>query len=144
MTLNVHRVDNSVGTSMRKVYIHAFKFAVGATGAVGTVIQGGGLAVASVVRASAGLYTVTLNNPQFFNILNFHPQVHPAAVADPALRCSYVPGSLTTSAAGVVTFQFRCTADTAVDNTLQAATDPTSGSEVHVKFLEIRDTEVDR
>lgn len=96
----------------------AFKFAVGATGAVGAI---SGKGVESVVRDSAGQYTITLKGP-IGQIINVAAMLEEAALTD------LVPQVLSTDAsANQVVIGHHITGAT------PTATDPPDGSFVHVR-----------
>lgn len=119
-----------VTTTCKAPVLSWFKFTVGATGAVGTVSQGKANLVASVVRNSAGNYTVNFNKPYPLNILFCDPKVHRNAIADAFVKMEYDVGSFTagggSGSASMVLF---------TTNAGTTATDPPNGSEVHVMLV---------
>jgi len=114
------------------------KFTVGASGAVGTLYQGRGNSVKSIVRNSAGNYTVTMNPPSVFDLLYVNVVLHRAAVGDALIKPSLDIGSFAVGATGETTFIIFCSGDTAVNDTTQVAADPITGSEFHLTWTEPR------
>lgn len=134
--------NKEVGTFARRPFFSWFKFTVGASGAVGTVTQGGGLSFLSVVRTSIGLYTVTFNppNPLAQNgLINVTPRFHRSSGTGPSILCDYKAGTFAVSGTGVATFQFNTSGNTAAGDTTQVLADPTSGGEIQCQVVESRD-----
>lgn len=114
------------------------KFTVGATGAVGTLKQGKGNSVASIVRNSAGNYTVTMNPPSMFDILDFKVQLHRDLVGDALVSPSLDVGSFAVAANGTTSFIIFCSGNTTTTNVVQIAADPIVNSEMHIQWTEPR------
>lgn len=125
-----HSFNQIVTTTAKAPVLSFFKFAVGAIGAVGTLSQGKANLVTSVVRNSAGNYTVNFNKPYPLNLLFVDPRVHRNAIADAYVTAEYDVGSFTAGGgSGSASMVILCTAG----NTI--ATDPPNGSEVHVVLV---------
>lgn len=134
--------NKEVGTVASHPVFHFIRIKIGAAGAVSSTFQGGGLSISSVALGTTGLYTLTFAPPAPFYPIVMDPKYHKPLATSPRINVSYVPGSWTVSAAGVVTMQIQCTGDTAANNTAQVAANPTSGSEIHMTLVECYNTAV--
>lgn len=110
----------------------AGKFAVGAVGAVGTITPGAGHAIASVVRNSAGNYTITFKDtyPDFLGVKAWISFATAGAVLNPALavRCwAYTPKPA--SGGATVVLQVVTLASPEV------AADTPTGTEIHFEVM---------
>jgi len=125
----IHGFNQIVTTTAKAPVLSFFKFNItDASGAVGTVSQGKANLIASVVRNSAGNYTVTFNKPYPLNILFCDPKVHRNAISDTFVKMEYDVGSFTPGGSDSTMVLFTTNAGT-------TATDPPNGSEVHVMLV---------
>lgn len=120
----------SIKTHNTAVVRDAFKFAIGASGAVGTVSQGSGGFVSGVAKTATGRYTVTLNTPYPSSIIYVHPTLSISAVTAGTSKCAYKEGSYSASAGTFEITVSKPTDDTHA--TTQVAVDPENPSEIMV------------
>lgn len=119
----MHSYNHGLVTSAKGMAIEHFAFAVGATGAVGTILQHSSNVVASVTRTGAGAYTVQLNKPYPPRLVDCVVNVHVAGPTVP-LHAFYVRDSYNAS-----TGSFSIGMG---DADTPAATDPANGDDVGV------------
>lgn len=119
----------------------AFKFAVGAAGAVGTISQGSGAFISGVAHTAAGRYTVTFAKPYPASLILCQPSLSCTDPDADLVTCRYKTNSYSPTAG---TFEI-CTADVdgldgnALAAVLMSAVDPANPSEVMVDlaFLDV-------
>lgn len=127
-----HKFNKELTTPCYNALIGWFKFAVGATGAVGTISQLKGNMISSITREDVGEYTVQLTHPYPEALINLRASINRAAVGDADVRVDYDAASYSKTAG---TFTLFCSGHTAADNTAQVAADPTASSELHVEYV---------
>lgn len=115
----------ALGTTLKGCVLEAFRFTIGVSGAPTLVDNGRSGAVASVVRNSAGLYTITLEKPYWAKLVSCIPELSCVNGAGSILEARYVEGSYSASAG---TFQIVCT----LDEDAPAAADSPSGTGMDV------------
>lgn len=109
--------------------LNLVKWTTGASGAVGTLEQTKSNSIRSVVRNSAGNYTVQFNEPYPVKILDVRLDLHRTVVGD-ALRHISMDAQTYNSATGNFVFF--------VSDSTPAAADPITGSELHMAIWESR------
>lgn len=101
------------------------KVSIGGSG-VPTIASGNAKGVSSIVRNSAGKYTITLQQP-YNRLLDCSSQSISGTSAQAAPMCTIVSEAVATSAAPTVVLQYR-----AIDNS--TATDPGSGEVLLIRI----------
>lgn len=125
-----HKFNKEMTTSNLNPFVSWFKWTItNGSGAVGTISQAKGNLVESVTRNSAGVYTVQLTKPYPYAVLAVLPQVNRAAPTDTNVVANYDVSPAYSNSTG--SFVVHCTNTTGAP----IATDPPSGSEVHVMVV---------
>lgn len=128
----MNRSTKKVETFEKGIVHIAGKVAIGAVGAVGTITPGTGHAVASVVRNSAGNYTITLKDgyPDFVGVKAWIAFATAGAVMNPALQVkpwAYTPNPATGGSTIVLQVVTLASPEVAADT-------PT-GTEIHFEIM---------
>lgn len=98
------------------------RVSIGSSGAP-SIISGTGMGIASIVRNSAGNYTINLTNT-FYNLLSLSVISNSGSSAPAAPLTNIAVSSVSVAAAPLVTIQMR--------NLSGVATDPASGEILHL------------
>lgn len=127
----MNRTQQQVSAFEKGTVLIAGKFAVGATGAVGTITPATGHAIASVTRNSAGNYTIVFKDtfPDFLNVRAAIEFASSGAVLNPALQVrswSYSP-----KADGGATLELQVVTLASPE----VAADAPNGSEIHFQVV---------
>ena len=110
--------------------VNAFKFEIGAAGAVGTITEwGSGDFVSGVVRTAEGIYTVTLQKPYPATLVSVAPLIASPAIGDAMVVARFDANSYSASAG---TFIINTSKNTGAADTTQIAGDPANGATVQV------------
>lgn len=113
-----------------------FRFTVGASGAVGTIRQAKANHIKSITRTGAGAYTVEFYAPYPLNIVDIDFKINRLLVTNALRYVSYdfTNGLVAASGSTGATIKFFVSADTAVNNTAQVATDPIQNTELMCEY----------
>lgn len=132
-----HALNYGLTTNMKGATFDAFKFAIGASGAVGALEDCGAGLVASITHGApnSGTYTVQMAVPYPPKLVCCSPELAGVSATDPALVCRYVAGSY-----NATTGQFVLQVSSTPTSTTAGAADPANGSEVHVVLVTRRYT----
>jgi hypothetical protein len=113
-----------------------FNVAIGAGGAVGTLSQGAGAFVTSVVETATGIYTVNLAKPYPASLLFVNPEIGTPLVGDAMVTARFDANSYSPTAG---TFIINTSGNTGAADTTQIAAEPANGAIlfVHYAFLNV-------
>jgi hypothetical protein len=135
--MGVHVANGYIRTSNKGVLRQVFNFAVGGTGAVGTVIQAGANFVTSVTKTATGIYTVQLNKLYPVRLIFTSANIATPAGTD-ALITARIDADSYSATAG--TFIVLTSGPQGAALTAQVAADPVSGSLVNVELVYVDQT----
>lgn len=121
--MGMHSYNFGLKTSGKGEIFESFSFAIGAAGAVGTILQAAANLVASVTHTGTGVYTVQLNAPYPPTLIVCEPRLSAAAANSAILTARYQSSSYSPTAG---TFIINVT------NATPAAADPASGDSIAV------------
>lgn len=136
MATHYRKFNREVLTTALSSCLNFCRFTVGATGAVGTLYQAKSNTIREITRNSAGNYTVQFNLPFPVAVIDVACKVHRAAVTDAIVHCEMDAASYSNTTGQLTLF----TSDNAAS---PAATDIPANAELHMSFVELRQSGMD-